>query len=140
MSSPETRPPTVIPPAAPAARAAETFRAKSIATRITEAEFAEIEAAAARTGKKVSEWLRDAALAQARTSPVDQTDPVLLAELMAIRTLVLNLFASASKGTLTEESVRKMSAYADSIKQQKAQEFLARQRSAKNGKVSEVKP
>jgi uncharacterized protein (DUF1778 family) len=140
MSSPETRPPTVIPPAAPAARAAETFRAKSIATRITEAEFAEIEAAAACTGKKVSEWLRDAALAQARTSPVDRTDPVLLAELMAIRTLVLNLFASASKGTLTEESVRKMSAYADSIKQQKADDFLASRRGAKNGKVSEVKP
>src|SRR5580658_7113420 len=102
MSSPETRPPTVIPPAVPAARAAETFRAKSIATRITEAEFAEVDAAAARTGKKVSEWLRDAALAQARTSQADQTDPVLLAELMAIRTLVLNLFASASKGPLTK--------------------------------------
>lgn len=140
MSSPETRPPSVIPPAAPAARAAETFRAKSIATRITEAEFAEVEAAATRAGKKVSEWLRDAALAQARTSPVDRTDPVLLAELMAIRTLVLNLFASASKGPLTEESVRKMSAYADSIKQQKAEEFLASRRGAKNGKVSEVKP
>ena len=140
MSSPETRPPTVIPPAAPAARAAETFRAKSVATRITEVEFAEIEAAAARAGKKVSEWLRDAALTEARTSPVDRTDPVLLAELMAIRTLVLNLFASASKGPLTEESLRKMSAYADSIKQQKAEEFLASRRGAKNGKVSEVKP
>ncbi len=140
MSSPETRPPTVIPPAVPAARAAETFRAKSIATRITEAEFAEVEAAAARTGKKVSEWLRDAALAQARTSQADQTDPVLLAELMAIRTLVLNLFASASKGPLTDESVRKMSAYADSIKQQKAEEFLASRRGANNGKVPEVKP
>ena len=140
MSSPKTRPPTVIPPAAPAARAAETFRAKSVATRITEAEFAEIEAAAARAGKKVSEWLRDAALTQARTSPVDRTDPVLLAELMAIRTLVLNLFASASKGPLTEESLRKMSAYADSIKQQKAEEVLASRRGAKNGKVSEVKP
>jgi hypothetical protein len=140
MSSPETRPPTVIPPAASAARAAETFRAKSVATRITEAEFAEIEAAAVRNGKKVSEWLRDAALTQARTSPVDRTDPVLLAELMAIRTLVLNLFASASKGPLTEESLRKMSAYADSIKQQKAEEFLASRRGAKNRKVSEVKP
>jgi hypothetical protein len=140
MSSPETRPPTVIPPAAPAARASETFRAKSIATRITEAEFAEVEEAAARAGKKVSEWLRGAALAQARTSPLDRTDPILLAELMAIRTLVLNLFASASKGPLTQESVRKMSAYADSIKQQKAEEFLAGGRSANNGKVSEVKP
>jgi hypothetical protein len=59
---------------------------------------------------------------------------------MAIRTLVLNLFATASKGPLTEESVRKMSAYADSIKQQKADDLLASRRGAKNGKVSEVKP
>ena len=140
MSSPETRPPSVIPPAAPAARAAETFRVKSIATRVTDAEFAAVETAAARSGKKVSEWLRDAALAQARASQVDRTDPILLAELIAIRTLVLNLFASASKGPITEESLRKMSAYADSIKQQKAEEFLANRRGGKNGKVSEVKP
>ena len=32
------------------------------------------------------------------------TDPILLAELMAIRSLILNLFAAASKGPLTDES------------------------------------
>lgn len=59
----------------------------------------------------------------------ETTDPILLAELMAIRTLILNLFAAASKGPLTDESLRKMLAYADSIKQQKADEFLAARRS-----------
>ena len=134
MSSPETRPP-VVPPAVPAPRAGESFRAKSIATRITETEFAEIESAASAEGKKVSEWLREAALAQARGRRPDETDPILLAELMAVRNLLVNLFASASKGALSDESIRKMTAYADSIKLQKAEEFLASRKDGKTGKM-----
>jgi hypothetical protein len=134
MSSPETRPPSVVPPAVPTPRAGENFRVKSIATRITESEFLEIESAASGQGKKVAEWLRDAALAQARGRSTAETDPVLLAELMAVRTLVVNLFASASKGPLNDESIRKMTAYADSIKFQKAEEFLASRKEGKTGK------
>ena len=107
---------------------------------MTEAEFAEVEAAAASAGKKVAEWLREAALAQARSVPAQNTDPILLAELMAIRTLILNLFAAASKGPLTDESLRKMLAYADSVKQQKADEFLAKLRVKNGSKPSEEAP
>lgn len=135
MSSPETRPPSVVPPAVPSPRAGESFRAKSISTRITETEFAEIESVASAEGKKVGEWLREAALAQARGRRAGETDPVLLAELMAVRNLVVNLFASASKGPLSEESIRKMTAYADSIKLQKAEELLASRKDGKTGKV-----
>lgn len=135
MSSPDTRPPSVVPPAVSASRAGESFRAKSIATRITEAEFLEIESAASAQGKKVGEWLRDAALAQARRRSASETDPVLLSELMAIRTLVVNLFAAASKGSLSEESIRKMTAYADSIKLQRAEEFLASRKEGKTEKT-----
>lgn len=135
MSSPDTRPPSVVPPAVPAPRAGESFRAKSIATRITETEFAEIESAASVQGKKVSEWLREAALDQARKRNAAETDPVLLAELMSVRTLLVNLFASASKGPLSDESIRKMTAHADSIKLQKAEEFLASRKEGKTAKT-----
>lgn len=135
MSSPETRPSSVVPPAVPSPRAGESFRAKSISTRITETEFAEIESVASAEGKKVAEWLREAALAQARGRRSGETDPVLLAELMAVRHLLVNLFASASKGPLSEESIRKMTAYADSIKLQKAEEFLASRKDGKTGKI-----
>ena len=135
MSSPDTRPPSVVPPAVSAPRAGESFRAKSIATRITETEFSEIESAASAQGKKVAEWLREAALAQARGRRSAETDPLLLAELMAVRTLLVNLFASASKGPLDDESIRKMAAYADSIKLQKAEEFLASRKEGKTGKI-----
>lgn len=126
MSPPHSKPPSLIPPAASPARAPEAFRAKSIATRLTEAEFAEVEAAAANAGKKCAEWLRDAALVQARGTQKQKTDPILLAELMNVRTLMLNLFAAGSKGPISDESLRKMSAYAESIKQQKADELLAK--------------
>ncbi|MFC5865014.1 hypothetical protein ACFPT7_22085 [Acidicapsa dinghuensis] len=135
MSSPESRPPSLVPPAVPSSRAGESFRAKSIATRITEAEFTEIEAAASAEGKKVSEWLREVALAKCRAQQSGGTDPVLLAELMAMRNLLVNLFSSASKGPLTDESIRKMTAYADSIKLQKAEEFLASRKEGKTGKI-----
>jgi hypothetical protein len=139
VSTTDSKPPSLIPPAVPAARTSEKYRTNSIGTRLSEAELSEVEAAAVSAGKKVGEWLRDAALAQARSAPAN-TDPILLAELMAIRTLILNLFAAASKGPLTDESLRKMLAYADSVKQQKADEFLAKLRVKNGSKPSEGTP
>jgi len=129
---------TTLPSSSPVS-ANETSRARSIATRLTETEFGEVEAAAATAGKKVAEWLREAALAHARAGAEEQTDPILLAEIMGMRNLMLNLFARASEGPLTTEDLRKMSAYSDSIKEQKAQEFMAR-RLRRNSIKSMVKP
>jgi len=107
----------------------ESNRSKSVATRLTDAEFAEVESAAARAGKKVAEWLREAALTQARaTGEKETTDTVLLAELLALRSLTVNLFAVASKGPLSDETLRRIGTYADAIKDQKAEELLARKR------------
>ena len=127
MASSDTKLQRTIPPAAPASPPNETYRAKSIATRLTEAEFAEVESAAVKAGKKLAEWLRDAALTQARASQ-ELTDSILLAEIMGMRSLMLNLFARASEGPISVEDLRKMSSHADSIKEQKAQKFLAQKR------------
>jgi len=72
--------------------------------------------------------VRDAALAHARTAE-EPTDIVLLAEIMGMRALMLNLFAKASQGPLSAEDLRKMSTYADAIKEQKARELLSQKRS-----------
>jgi hypothetical protein len=127
MASSETKLQQTIPSAAPANQPNEAYRAKSIATRLTEVEFAEVESAAAKAGKKLAEWLRDAALTQARASQ-ELTDSILLAEIMGMRSLMLNLFARASEGPISIEDLHKMSSHADSIKEQKAQEFLAQKR------------
>jgi hypothetical protein len=129
MASPDTKPQQIAEPGAGSPPASDASRVKSIATRLTEAELGEIEAAASEAGKKVSEWLRDTALASVRAPQQEPADMVLLAEIIGMRDLILNLFAQASKGPLSTEDMRKMSAYADSIKDQKAREFLSRKRS-----------
>lgn len=68
----------------------------------------------------------------------ERTDQILLAELMGMRTLMLNLFREASKAPISDESLRKMSAYSEAVKKQKADEFLAELR-AKSGVASSEK-
>lgn len=138
MSSPNGKNPLTVPSAVSSAQASENNRIKSIATRLTDAEFAEVESAVASAGKKVGEWLRDAALTHARNA--EATDTVLLAELLALRSLVVNLFAVASKGPLSDETVRRIGAYADSIKDQKAAELLGRRRGPKTSDPGEKTP
>ena len=118
----------IVSPSSATAPANETSRARSIATRLTEGEFGEVEAAAANAGKKVAEWLREAALLHARAGQEERVDLILLAEIVAMRALMLNLFAKASQGPLSTEDMRKMSAYSNSIKEQKAEELLAQRR------------
>ncbi len=129
MASPDTKPQQTAASGSGSPPASDASRVKSIATRLTEAELGEIEVAASKAGKKVSEWLRDTALASVRSPQQEHTDAVLLAEIIGMRDLMLNLFAQASKGPLSMEDMRKISAYADSIKEQKALEFLSRKRS-----------
>lgn len=140
MAASDDKSPTAISPSSSATAANENNRTRSAATRLTEAELSEVESAATNAGKKVAEWLREAALAQARAAQEDQTDSVLLAEIIGMRSLMLNLFAKASQGPISPEDLRKMSAHADAIKDQKAGESLAerhRRTSAKTpGKAS----
>jgi len=140
VATADPKPTSLIPPAISAARESENYRVKQTGTRLTEAEFAEVEAAAAHEGMSVSAWIREAILAELSADQRVNTDPILLAELMAIRALILNLFAAASKGPLTDESIRKMQAYADSVKQQKADEFLVKLRAGGAAKPPKETP
>jgi hypothetical protein len=66
-------------------------------------------------------------------------DPILLAEIMGMHSLMLNLFARASEGPLTTDDLRKMSAYSDSIKELRAQDYMA-QRRPRNSPTTTDKP
>jgi len=134
MASPESNPRQTAVSETPAPAASELSRTKSVATRLTEAELAEVEAAALQAGKKVAEWLRDAALAAIRAPQEVPTDAVLLAEIIGIRSLMVNLFAQVSKGSLSTEDIQKMRTHADSIKDQKAAENLEQRRSKSTSK------
>ncbi|MGA9642002.1 MAG: hypothetical protein WBQ72_11435 [Terriglobales bacterium] len=105
------------------------FRTKTIATRLTQGELAEVEATAENAGQSLSEWLRDTALQAARQRPADPIE-LLLAEVWALRYTLLNLFHSkakaASEGTqLLPYSIVKIRDQADAMKLQKAHKILA---------------
>jgi uncharacterized protein (DUF1778 family) len=104
------------------------FRTKTIATRVTPEELREVEAAAEKNGKTLSVWLRELALRAAREIPADPTE-LLLAELSALRYMLLNLFhASASAQTegkyLLPESVVKIRDKAEARKLVDARKLL----------------
>lgn len=124
-SSPETQ-------AFPAQETRTALRAKTVATRLTPEELAEVEAAAERDGKTVAEWLREIALRTARERSADCIE-VLLAEQMATRYALLNLFhatalANSEGKQLLPDTVLKIRDQADAQKLAKArktlQEFL----------------
>ena len=105
------------------------FRTKTIATRLTPGELAEVEATAERAGQSLAEWLRETALQAARQLPADPIE-LLLAEVWALRYTLLNLFHSnakeASEGKqLLPDSIVKIRDQADAEKLQKAHKILA---------------
>lgn len=105
------------------------FRTKTIATRLSTDELAEVEATAESAGQSLAEWLRETALRAARRRPADPIE-LLLAEVWALRYTLLNLFHSnakaASEGTqLLPDSIVKIRDQADAAKLQKARKILA---------------
>jgi len=104
-------------------------RTKTIATRLTPAELAEVEATAESAGQSLAEWLRETALHAVRQRPADPIE-LLLSEVWALRYTLLNLFHSkaraASEGTqLLPDSIVKIRDQADAMKLQKAHKILA---------------
>jgi hypothetical protein len=104
------------------------FRTKTVATRLTPDELAEIEAAAEHAGQGVSEWLRETALRAARLRPADPAD-LLLAEVWALRYVLLNLFHAAAQAAaegrqLLPDSILKIRDQADARKLQQARKLL----------------
>ena len=104
------------------------FRTKTIATRLTPAELAEVEFTAENAGQSLAEWLRDTALHAARQRPADPIE-LLLAEVWALRYTLLNLFHSKAKATsegtqLLPDSIVKIRDQADTQKLQKAHKIL----------------
>jgi hypothetical protein len=92
-------------------------RTKSIGTKVTPEEYDRIHALAG--DQPVSEWVRAALLRAADTSPAE---PVVLAEVLALRTILLNLHFSVCSGTsVTAETMQRLIERADQEKRQQAE-------------------
>src|SRR5258705_13430869 len=91
-------------------------RTKSIGTKITPEEYARIQALAGE--QPVSEWVRGALLKAADPSAADAT---VLAEVLALRTILLNLhFHLCSGATVTAETMQRLIERADEDKDPQA--------------------
>ena len=100
---------------------------KTVSTRLPKVEMEAVESAAEATGMTCAEWLRETALAHLKRpvrSKKPSPDPVILAEIMGLRSLVQNLIAAASD--LPEETVQRIVNHADAIKEGEAEEILKR--------------
>ena len=93
-----------------------TLRTKSISTKVTEEEYAKFEALAGK--QTVSEWARDVLSKAVRPHTCEQT---ILAEVLALRTVLLNLFFKlASAERITEDEMRQIIELAEADKLKKA--------------------
>ena len=100
-------------------------RSKSVGTKVSELQFAHLQQHATAQSLTLSEWARGVLLS-ASESNADSALTVILAELIATRTVLINLnFAIASSEPITAESLRSLLAKADSSKMQRAQLLLS---------------
>ncbi len=104
------------------------FRTKTVATRLTPDELAELEAAAEGAGQSVSEWLREITLRAVRHRVADPVELV-LAELWAVRYALLNFFHAAAQAAsegrqLVPDSVLEIRDQADARKLRQARKLL----------------
>jgi hypothetical protein len=98
-----------------------SLRTKSISTKVTDGEYAQFEALAGE--QTISEWARDVLLKATKPNAGEQT---VLAELLALRTILLNMHFAVSQGqTLTAEQMQQLIERADQNKLSKARQRLA---------------
>jgi hypothetical protein len=106
------------------------LRTKSIGTRVSEEEYARLERVAQEASKTLAEWCREVMLNSANGGAADAAvagarAEALMAEVVALRTILLNLLFKQSNGErLTAEEVQRLIERADSDKLRKARERL----------------
>ncbi len=100
------------------------FRRKSIGTKVSEEEYVRLEALAG--GRAISEWVREVLLRELDGGQARPAEQTLLAEMLALRTILLNAFYRLAEGEkLTAEELQSFIDRADASKVQKAIERLA---------------
>ena len=114
------------------------LRTKSVGTKVSEAEYALLEEHARGAGMRLAEWVREALLSAPVNSGPDSGE-VALGEVLALRSLLLNLHFRAAKGeAIPEPEMRGLIERADETKMQRARERLAAVRAA--AKATEPEP
>ena len=116
-----------------------SLRTKSVGTKVSDAEYAQLEARARAENLTLSEWMRAQLLEPSADGGTgrpgggaadDLLGEVLLAEVLALRALFLNLRPLPDHALPGEAEVRAEIARVDAVKMQRARERLAAQKKA----------
>ena len=98
------------------------LRTKSIGTKVTEEEYARLDELATAAGQSRAEWVRTILLDRKATKAAEET---VLAELLGLRTILLNLLFTVAKGeTMTAEQMQAVIERADAGKLERARKLL----------------
>ena len=113
------------------------LRTKSVGTKVSEAEYALLEERARGAGMRLAEWVREALLSAPVEAGVDSGE-VALGEILALRSLLLNLHFRAAKGeAIPEPEMRGLIERADETKMQRARERIEAVRAASKPAATE---
>ena len=111
------------------------MRVKTASTKVTEAEFTELDAFASQRGQSVSEWIRQTILAEARSRNNTATTAHLFTELVGIQLLLINTLGPLIRGErMTADHLNAILRQVQSTKGRKAQELLAKRLNAEEWK------
>lgn len=105
----------------------DQLRSRTVGCKMTDAECERLTALAERDGLTLSEWCRNVLLARADGEKPRTVEEIMLAEVLALRTILLNAFYQLARGeALTPGEMQSLIERADHDKLSKAQErFVA---------------
>ena len=116
----------------------DQLRNRTVGSKVTESEYAQLAAIAEREGVTVGEWCRDMLLARVNAGQaipvVTAAEQALLAEILALRAILLNaLYKLAPTEDLTDQDLDRLIERADRDRFQRANERL--RAAAKEGQL-----
>jgi hypothetical protein len=107
----------------------DQLRTRTVGCKMTESEYERLNTVASGEGMTLGEWVRKELLEQAEGHKGSVIEQTLLAEMLALRTILLNLHFAVAKGeALTGEYMQAIIDRADATKVQKAIDRLARKK------------
>ena len=115
----------------PTVREKAELRVRTASTKLTDAEFVELECYASQRGQSVSEWVRQTLLHEARSQSDCAMNLHLFTELVGVELLLMNTLGPLLRGErLTVEQLDALLRQVQSTKARKAQELLAKRLTA----------
>ncbi len=105
---------------------ADQIRNRTVGCKMTDSEYERLSAVVESEGMTLGEWCREVLLESAEGRKPSVIEETLLAEVLALRTILLNLHFTVAKGeAITAEGMQEIIERADAGKAKKAAERLA---------------